>query len=409
MKYLIIPITLCHATSFTACDNSQDGDTVTSRTDAGADSDVDTASDLDTDTGTEKERADWVEPEPIDVEATEAAVDALRETLDRLAEDTRMAFGHEDTTAYGVGWWGEPDQSDVKRVCGSHAAVYGWDLGDIGYTTNLDGVPFDDMRALIENAHALGGINTVSWHMDNLVTGSHSWDRSVLPVDAILPGGAHHDAFLEKLDFVANFFQRCRGEGGALVPIIFRPFHEHTGGWFWWGMNSCTEEQYISLFQFTIDYLRDEKGLVNLLVAFSPSAFSVSSAEDYLIRYPGDDYVDIMGVDHYFGNTRGAVLVSAAEHTVAAAEVHGKWAALTEFGIDGTLAGTLTDATRWFTRDFLEPLKASDAARRLTYALTWRNEGETQFYVPYPGHPAEADFLTLCEDPFTIFQADLPL
>jgi mannan endo-1,4-beta-mannosidase len=46
---------------------------------------------------------------------------------------------------------------------------------------------------------------------------------------------------------------------GKLIPIIFRPFHEFDGNWFWWGANYCTAEEYISVYRFTVNYLRDTK------------------------------------------------------------------------------------------------------------------------------------------------------
>lgn len=46
---------------------------------------------------------------------------------------------------------------------------------------------------------------------------------------------------------------------GELIPVIFRPYHEHNGDWFWWGKGVNSEEDYIKLWQFTVEYLRDEK------------------------------------------------------------------------------------------------------------------------------------------------------
>lgn len=81
------------------------------------------------------------------------------------------------------------------------------------------------------------------------------------------------------------------------MPIVFRPFHEHTGSWFWWGEAFCTSEEYVALWQYTIEYLRNQNGLTNWLIAYSSSA--IKSEADYLARYPGDDHVDIIGFDDY--------------------------------------------------------------------------------------------------------------
>ncbi len=71
------------------------------------------------------------------------------------------------------------------------------------------------------------------------------------------------------------------------LPIIFRPFH---------GAN-VTVDEYVQLWRFTVDYLRDEKGLHNLLFAYSTDVFT--DEEDYLELYPGHEYVDVLGYDDY--------------------------------------------------------------------------------------------------------------
>jgi mannan endo-1,4-beta-mannosidase len=79
------------------------------------------------------------------------------------------------------------------------------------------------------------------------------------------------------LDRVADFFASCRGEHGELIPLIFRPFHEHTGSWFWWGAAHASDEEFIALWRFTVDYLRKERGFSHLLFAFSPGAGPVTA------------------------------------------------------------------------------------------------------------------------------------
>jgi mannan endo-1,4-beta-mannosidase len=353
------------------------------------------------------DRGDGCDPDCQQEMTTELALAQLRNTLTALATDSHLAFGQQDTTAYGVGWRGEADRSDVKSVCGAHPAVYGWDLDGIGNEENLDGVSFAYMQTLVREAYDRGGLNTVSWHMRNPVTGEDAWD--VTPaVDAIVPGGSHHDEYRAKLDRVADFLLQCQGDAGELIPIIFRPFHEHTGNWFWWGEPHCTDSDYVALWVFTVEYLRDEKGLDSLLFAFSPWGSGIASESDYLFRYPGDDYVDVFGVDYYFGNSDQR-LVAAAEIAVALAQARGKVAAITEFGVPDGLSADNVDVEHWFTQDFLNPILASPEARRVAYGLTWRNARTDHFFVPYPGHEAEADFRIFCADPFVLLQSDLPL
>lgn len=340
-------------------------------------------------------------PEP-DVQQTRAT---LLRLLSRLAADPRIALGHEDTTAYGVGWVGDPDRSDVKDLCGSHVAVYGWDIFGIekDAAENGDGVRFEHMRRLIADAHRRGGINTISWHLDNPVSGRNAWDTR-RAVHAILPGRPQHALYQSYLDRAASYLQSLRGDSGELIPIIFRPFHEHTGSWFWWGKAHTTSADFIALWRHTIDYLRYEHGLTNLLFAFSPGGGEVSSDTDYLYRYPGDAYVDVFGVDHYYGNDRS--LVRVAEVVVRVAEAHGKVPAITELGARGGLNGPGISGN-WMIESLLAPLAKSPLASRIAYALAWRNASSEHCFLPYPGHPGAAGLASFCDDSRVVLERDL--
>jgi mannan endo-1,4-beta-mannosidase len=325
--------------------------------------------------------------------------------LRRLATEPGFALGQQDTSAYGVGWSGDADRSDVKSLCGSHVAVYGWDLFGIEKDSaqNGDGVDFGHMRRLIADAYRRGGLNTISWHMDNPKSGGNAWDITPAVHD-ILPGGPLHQRFVGFLDRAADFLQTLRGDSGELIPVLFRPFHEHTGSWFWWGGTHTTDQDFISLWHFTLDYLRKERGL-DLLVAFSPAAGELKRDADYFYRYPGDEVVDVFGVDQYTGNDPSE-LVRKVELVVRVAEAHGKIPALTEFGARGGLNGGEIDPD-WVVQDALGPLLASPVATRIAYALAWRNARVDHCFLPYPGHPGAAAFQTLCAGAGVALERDL--
>ena len=238
----------------------------------------------------------------VDQNAT-AETKALYSNLKDLSGN-RILFGHQDDLAYGVHWKDEPGRSDVKDVVGSYPAVFGWDIGNIEGETdaNLDKVRFEDMKAWIKQGFETGGVITISWHMNNPASGGHSWDTT-RAVYTILPGGENHEKYKGWLDRFAAFNEDLevgwlRRLGlGTKVPVVFRPFHEHTGSWFWWGGDNVTAEEYKSLWRFTVEYLRDVKGIHNLLFAYSPDRFR--TIEDYLAYYPGDEYVDVLGIDDY--------------------------------------------------------------------------------------------------------------
>jgi mannan endo-1,4-beta-mannosidase len=329
----------------------------------------------------------------------------LRARLTALTSDCHIALGHQDTSAYGVGWEFEPDRSDFKSVCGDYPAVQGWDLGHIGLEKNIDGVPFTLIRDRIIAAHERGAIITISWHEWNPITGGNAWDTSQGGHE-VLDGGTKHEAFLARLDLVAEFMDSLVTEGGAYVPVLFRPYHEHTGSWFWWGRDITPSADYVALWQMTWKYLRETKGLEQLLFAFSPNGL-FNTTDDYLYAYPGDDYVDVLGFDYYFGNVPARVITRTAELVVGIAEKRGKIPAFTEFGARDGLSNPDIGAT-WFTENVFGPLLASAKARRIAYALTWRNDSTSHYFVPYPGEKHEADFKAICEHGATLTESQLP-
>ena len=178
---------------------------------------------------------------------------------------TGYLVGQQDATVYGVGWVGDNDRSDVKSVCNDYPAVMGFDLGhlELGDSLNLDGVPFDRMKQEIIKQYNRGGMVTLSWHLDNPLTEGSAWvkpdsltDQEKQTVASVLEGGQCHEKFFGWLDTLASFLNSLQTEEGVKVPVLFRPWHEHTGSWFWWGQNLCTTEQYKALWKLTEDRLK---------------------------------------------------------------------------------------------------------------------------------------------------------
>ena len=347
--------------------------------------------------------------EPVDPLAT-PETRSLYANLDELSRD-RLLFGHQDDLAYGVmsKVYGASECSDVKLVCGAYPAVFGWDLGhlEIGFKRNLDNVPFSDIGSWIREAYEMGGINTVSWHASNPVRGMYPWDTR-RAVDQILPGGAKHGSYTLWLDKLGAFFSSLKGPEGEPIPVIFRPFHEHTGSWFWWGEEHCTKDEFIYLWRFTVEYLRNQCDVHNLLYAYSPH--DVRDRAHYLERYPGDRYVDLLGVDYYYWGRiddhnfpyHVERLVTNCRIPAQLAAEKGKIAALTETGRMGL------DLPHWFTAGLLNPLKDHNLISGIAYALVWRNASVEHHFAPYKEHSSVPDFLTFYEDEVTVFSDGLP-
>jgi mannan endo-1,4-beta-mannosidase len=347
-------------------------------------------------------------PKLIDQNAT-PETKALFYNLKQLSK-THTLFGHQHATEYGHGWAGEPDRSDVKSVTGSHPAVIGVDISGFSGSSPADiQKAKDDVRKTVVDTYNRGGVSTISWHFLNPVSGGgFYWKDSVsLPaVRYMIPGGSAHEKYKEILRGVGDWANNTRGHDGKLVPMIFRPYHEFDGDWFWWGKSHSTREEFISLWKFTVSYLRDSIGVHNFIYAFSPDN-TFQTERDYLDRYPGDEWVDMLGIDNYGDMGRyGKYQVDSAIHKLKIVSGYalkkGKLAAFTETGLESIPNPV------WWNDVLLKVMKTP--GMQLCYVLVWRNDrtSPTHYYAPFPGHSSVPDFMKFYNDPYTLFEKDLP-
>jgi mannan endo-1,4-beta-mannosidase len=346
----------------------------------------------------------------VDKNATEQTA-AMFYQLKKLAQ-TRILFGHQDDTKRGVtdantAWANEQhlppvsrDRSDVKEVTGAYPAVYGHDFIHIANFTTGAWFDYEKQiaRELTIDAYNRGGVNTYAWHYANPVSqGSFYWDQSpVEAVSKIIPGGSFHAVYKASLKQVADFAKSLVGADGKLVPVIFRPFHEFDGDWFWWGKAHCTAADYKTLYRFTVTYLRDSLGVHNFLYAWSPDR-NFTTESGYLERYPGDEYVDLVGMDNYGDlQTSTSPTVAAQKLKIVSdyAKTKNKLAAMTETGLQN-----LTQSN-WYTQMLLKVLQAEKV--ELSYVLVWANT-KNAYWTPYKGHSAESDFKTFRNNPYLVF------
>ena len=136
-----------------------------------------------------------------------------------------------------------------------------------------------------------GGLVTISAHLPNPANpnGGGLRDQGVDIAALLEPGTATHQRWMAELDAVAAALQELKAAG---VVVLWRPFHEMNGGWFWWGAK--TPATFIRVWRHMFDYFTTTKGLDNLLWVYGPN--HGSKAADY---YPGDAYVDVVGLDAY--------------------------------------------------------------------------------------------------------------
>ena len=335
-----------------------------------------------------------------DVQVEKTIAQLLEERLGTLQQKGYMA-GHQDDPFYGVTWEWEYGRSDIKDITGDYPAVMGFDLGGIemGDEKNLDSVPFNRIREQLLAHVERGGVVTLSWHPRNPLTGGNAWDvNDTTVVRSILPGGEKHELFQTWMSRVADFIESLKKEDGQRVPVIFRPWHEYNGSWFWWGQKLCSDEEFHGLWNMLQDYM-NERGYSNLLWSFSPNLDGQWTEERFLARYPGDDRVTLIGEDAYQWGTEEdfrTALIADLDFLSNFAKQHGKLLAMTECGYQN-----MPEAD-WWTR-VLKPIMDKYP---LSYFLLWRNY-KKEYFGPSPSLPCAEDYKKLYEAENTLFLNDI--
>ena len=357
---------------------------------------------------------------------------ALLQQLKDLAAHKQTLFGQQhaiDESARGDSANdGYGRKSDVAAMTGKYPAVFGFDSDenptDPAQTPEENGKAL--ARAFIE-ADSLGATVTLSSHLKNPVTGGSAFDTSKVEAQRLISGDLQSKLH-DWLDTVATAANNAVRADGSKIPVIFRPLHENTGDWFWWGKGHMSADDYKTLWQHIHQYL-DSKGADNLLYAYSPNGSLGGDSAKYLEAYPGDNYVDIFGYDAYQSEPQArqsdaawrSQTVRDLEMVTKLAGEHGKVAAFTEFGLnnDRVIQPSGNENTQFFS-ELLGAIKGSDAASQLAYMMTWANwgvdeNGKFQSYTPWPGHEMEGDFkkfldgLTLAKMPEKDVTVDIAL
>jgi Beta-mannanase len=343
-------------------------------------------------------------PLPADKKATKETV-ILFQSLFEL-KNKGVMYGHQDDLMYGYNWWYEKDRSDTKETTGDYSAVAGFELGhiELGGDRSLDSVSFAQIAEQIKVHYKRGGVITISWHLNNPLTmqirdslsswpHGTAWDVSSKEVVAsILPGGKNHELFNSWLERLATFFIGLKDDNGLPIPFIFRPFHEHSGSFFWWGTNICTDQEYSDLWRYTVNFLRDKKDIHNILYAYNTDR--VTSLEQYMRGYPGDDIIDMLSLDMYDrGEQFGGELDTALGFVTKEAISRNKLTALSE-------TGERRGMNNWWSSVLLPVVSKYPVC----YVLTWRDAFKTKFSVS--GNPIKSftdDFKYFYDSARTLF------
>ena len=327
--------------------------------------------------------------------------EALRQRLLQTGQAGQVFMGHHDDTFYGHAWsTGACERSDLEELCGHRPMVLSVDLCPLelqnGYY--MYGSTWAQHRRAIIEQHRRGGIVTLSWHMHNPLTGGTAWDVSApQTVRQLLRDTEARQRFLRFLDLAAEYILTLRDDEGRLIPLILRPFHEAQGSWFWWGADHCTPRQYRRLWRMVYQHL-SRRGCTNLLYCYSLSGLTASE-DDYLERFPGRSYVDVLGTEVYRDNTiadvgqRRADFIRRARQNLSV--VHAlaqRWQMPLCVAESG---GENLDDAQWWTEALLPALEGYP----VSFITFWANQPHTpantqaRSHCTYPGAVDAQDFL----------------
>ncbi|MBE3100520.1 MAG: discoidin domain-containing protein [Acidobacteria bacterium] len=221
--------------------------------------------------------------------------------------------------------WGGSNAAWVLETTGREPALVAFDL--TGWNSPTWGKTYTPVvEHSIDYARAWwakGGIVSFQFHWKNpLRPDGSAWvapPKGTGPVDlgqAIKPGTKEHAALMEDLRKHADYLQKL---ADARVPVLWRPFHEIDGGWFWW-TDKEKPENTAALWRQMFDYLVKERKLHNLIWVYSAGVHpgglkqkirldnpndprrEPTLDDEIAFRkryYPGDPYVDVAGIDIY--------------------------------------------------------------------------------------------------------------
>lgn len=239
--------------------------------------------------------------DPVDPNATPEA----RKLLCYLYSiyGTKVLAGQQEQS-----WDNDPDIDNIyiQSVTGKLPALRGQDF----LYQQTDGKGRTTTSRAIDWWQA-GGISQISYHMGN-PGGDDSYGSSLSGcgngciADALTNGTSKNQVLKQRLDHVATELAKLQA---ANVAVIWRPWHEANGKWFWWGMEGGGE--FNKLFRFTYDYLVKTKGIHNVVWEVAWAQPNPDNSWD-----PGKAYYDLAGPDTYDSQSPFAGQYAASRNIV---------------------------------------------------------------------------------------------
>lgn len=241
-----------------------------------------------------------------------------------------------------------PDKIHAETGC--WPALIGVDYADLNRDTLDTRLPNRTALAYWRD----GGLVTISTHLyDPTAKSGYGLRDKNVTLDALLtPGTKVNRRWRHELDLIADGLDQLQKDG---VVVLWRPFHEMNGGWFWWGHKDPAS--FVRLWRDMFDYFTKTRHLDNLLWVYAPN-----HGQDTTAYYPGDAYVDIVGLDSYTNHVDPLHVPGYAVES----KLPKPWG-FTEFGPTGSTGGQ--PSGNFDYREFAYGMTAY--FQRTTFFLCW--------------------------------------
>jgi beta-mannanase len=336
---------------------------------------------------------------PIDNNATQETQN-LYTNIASIANSSKFIFGQEFPLSFQLNSLDyNLNTSDCKDVTGDHPGVYGIDPHYMLYKTAAQKqLHIDEAK----HAYANGSIVTIDFHQQSKTDHkiyyndiSTSTDKSLM-YDIVNDKNGSRTWFFNEIDQVINIINNDLG-----FPVVFRPFHEMDGDWFWWGTKATNHsaQLYIDFYRLTVDHIKSKSNLV--LFGWTPNEKINTN------YYPGDAYVDVVGIDAY--NQNATTLKTNLINLSNFASNHNKVAVLSETG----KGNYVNDAPTFWTSTVLKAIEDGGSEIRIGWVLAWFNApwdtSQSKLYIPNSNSSTQVkdDFKSFYNSSSTLFQSEV--
>ena len=284
---------------------------------------------------------------------TKAAEPAKSEEAARLLQVLRGIHGKKilSGTMACVNW-NISEAQWVHQHTGKWPAMAGFDFIHLPYSSPGGWIDYDN-TGVLEDWHRQGGIISICWHWMVPARSGKSdkfafyWgndrgkedEQTTFDVRKIFDEkSTEYQRMMSDIDRVGQILLKLKGKG---IPVLWRPLHEAGGMWFWWGRDpeACNELWRIMYRRF------QEMGADNLIWVWTQSSAWGKPYSDGYRWYPGDDYVDIVGMDIY--NEASATTIRTKCYDFLKEQSPTKLIALTELGTVAEIGRQWAAGAHW--------------------------------------------------------------